>query len=143
MNWRSATRSYLSAVVLPICVAVWIYLSFRKYRPIPLEKVVDAWNRLPIKNIDFLHSFQPADWFVYNLPDGLWAFSFTSFVLLSTKNASRRVANGYLVLAIAIMALLEIAQLWLPLGTFDYFDLLAILVGTLAATVLNFRLRTL
>ncbi len=77
----------------------------------------------------YLH-FKIPDWIIYNLPDGLWVFSLTSFLLMvwnfriTFKNILW-VASGFIIMVIA-----EFLQLFhIIRGTFDYYDLLYSFIG--------------
>jgi|LakMenEpi03Aug12_release.lakeMendotaPanAssembly.Ray.scaffolds.fasta_scaffold458926_1 hypothetical protein len=62
-------------------------------------------------------------WIKYNLPDGLWAFSFGSFLYLSFSGLRRKI---YLILGFIVAILMEILQPVFINGTFDIIDLLFI-----------------
>jgi hypothetical protein len=75
-------------------------------------------------------------WVVFNLPDGLWSYSFLSFTLILWKN--ERSLNAYLWLSIAFLVgiLLEICQYFhLISGTFDWLDILVYLIFNLFAII--------
>ena len=71
------------------------------------------------------------DWFVYNLPDGLWAFGFMSFLVISCQSDSRKTRVFYYGLGFLVMIAIEIAQVDFIPGTYDPDDLVAILSGAL------------
>lgn len=105
---------------MPIAISVSVYLFFRENRPTLLIGI------FPIEPF----KLSPAlDWFVYNLPDGLWAFGFMSYLVISCHNNSQMTRVIYYALGIALMIGLEVSQGWLLPGTFDPKDLVAILVG--------------
>ncbi len=64
------------------------------------------------------------DWFLYSLPDGLWLFSYISFLLVVWGNTISK-HNIHWVLLVPLIAILsEIGQLIkLVPGTFDIVDL--------------------
>lgn len=74
------------------------------------------------------------NWIVFNLPDALWAFSLTSFIVLATRTDSRNIKLLYLFVSILIMLVLEIT-----VGTFDWLDLGAMLLGSCASISLMRR----
>jgi glycopeptide antibiotics resistance protein len=68
-------------------------------------------------------------WLVFNLPDALWSFSFTNFLMLSSKNNSLTVRNMYLIFGVLVMLASEVAQGSFLNGTFDLLDIVAISIG--------------
>ena len=71
------------------------------------------------------------NWFLYSLPDGLWLFSYLSVLLVVWDNAISK-HNIYWLLLVPIVAIFsEIGQLVeIVPGTFDIFDLIFYLWGT-------------
>jgi hypothetical protein len=77
------------------------------------------------------------NWIIYNLPDALWAFSLTSFVILATRTDSRKIKLLYLFMSVVIMSVLEIT-----VGTFDWLDLAAMFIGScLSISIMRSELR--
>ncbi len=69
---------------------------------------------------------------LYSLPDGLWLFSYISFILLLWKNEIKN-ENLFWILIIPLISLVsELGQLtnFVP-GTFDFSDLLVYFLGTI------------
>ena len=121
-------------VILPLILAISIYAIFRPYPPdnlVPFLKWLSP-PRLYL-NSDF-------DWLVYNVPDGLWAFSFTSFLIIHTRSDSSRVRWLCVSTGLTTMILLELMQIHWVAGRFDFLDITAILLGFLCSLLL---LRTL
>ena len=125
-------------VLVPLLFAIGIY-AFLRVDPPPLLKILMvkfqnnsifhiAWNNL--------ETTRTPDWFVFNLPDGLWAFSFTSFLMISTKRDSSRTRQIYLLIGLLVMVGLELLQGSVLMGTFDPFDLLAIFLGFVTSVYL-------
>lgn len=120
----SAVRwAYLLLVVLPLAVAAGIYLFFRSNPP-PLLQALIAWH--PVSVIRLGTHF---DWLVYNVPDALWAFGFTSFLLIACRRDSPMVRKLYLTAGFVLMIGVEVGQgRWLA-GTYDPLDVVATVVG--------------
>ena len=77
-------------------------------------------------------------WLVYNLPDGLWSYSLTSFLIITTRTDSQVTKIFYLLLGLAMMLVTEIIY-----GTFDWLDVIAMVGGVLASVwLLQTHLRT-
>jgi hypothetical protein len=120
----SAVRwAYLLFVVLPLAVATGIYLFFRASPP-PLLQALIAWH--PISVIRLGTHF---DWLVYNAPDALWSFGFTSFLLIACRRDSPMVRSLYLTLGFVLMIGLEVGQGRWFAGTYDPLDVVATAAG--------------
>lgn len=114
---------YLCFVILPLITAVCIYIFFRPIKPIFFNI---------FKLINYALSIRldaNFDWLIYNVPDGLWAFSFTSFIKLVTRNDSLLIKRIYLISAVLIMFGYEFGQIFYLDGTFDSYDLIATAIG--------------
>ncbi len=130
-------RRYVYYVILPLALGALPYLFLRKDAPV----FVIAIQKLLRNYFDFDFSQHQAirldsnwDWVVYNLPDALWAFSLTSFIVLATRTDSRNTKLLYLFASIAIMLVLEIT-----VGTFDWLDLAAMFIGSCTSIALMRR----
>lgn len=105
-------------VLVPLLVGAFLYLLFGDpdiwlLRRIGLSDNLQNW----------LHEQQGWTWIVYNLPDGLWAFSFVGCVILIQKKARSQYLGRWLCLCLAIMVLFEFAQhIDLIRGTADLLD---------------------
>jgi|688.fasta_scaffold466604_1 VanZ family protein len=116
---------YLFYVVLPLALAIIIYILFRSNPPALLAAVISLVST----------TYQPIlleadfDWFIYNVPDALWAFSFMSFLMITSRLDGPIIRGMYLMLGLTIMILLEVTQgIYLP-GTYDYLDVVAVALG--------------
>jgi hypothetical protein len=71
------------------------------------------------------------NWFLYSLPDGLWLFSYVSVLLVVWDNAISKHNIHWLLLVPIVAIFSEIGQLFeIVPGTFDIFDLIFYLLGT-------------
>ncbi|MBZ1350600.1 hypothetical protein KZZ10_08060 [Alcaligenaceae bacterium LF4-65] len=69
------------------------------------------------------------DWLVYNVPDGLWSFSFMSFLLIACRNDRPATRKLCLAFGSILMIGVEVAQgIYIP-GTYDHLDVLATVAG--------------
>ena len=126
-------KQILTQVVLPLFVGTLIYILFR-----PLNQIF--WGLLNITPIETLNNFATSNinlhnWFIYNLPNGLWLFSFIktiSFLKYSSKS------NLLLTFPILIGLIYEFGQFVniLP-GTFDTLDIVTVLMFGVIALVNN------
>jgi hypothetical protein len=117
---------YGGFVLLPLGIAVLIYGMFRVSLP-PL--LIWVWHQPPLKlGSNF-------DWLVYNVPDALWAFGFTSFLLIACRRDSPMVRKLYLTVGFVLMIGLEVGQGRWFAGTYDPLDVVATVVGAGLACV--------
>jgi hypothetical protein len=81
----------------------------------------------PIKQIfPLISSTQTPNWVKYNLPDGLWVYSFLSTFYLIWRHMISKYFIAWILLAIILSFFLELLQaMHIIPGTFDWFDLLA------------------
>lgn len=100
-------------VIIPLIIGVLLYVFTRETKPYFLS----------IFNANF-HKIETANWVKYNLPDGLWAFSFTSLIILIWDN--EKTTSFYMWLIITLLAIIGFE---IFLGVFDLLDLLFILSG--------------
>lgn len=124
-------------VLLPLALAVGIYIAFRSSPPLLLSAMID-W--LPFNS----HPFKLGsnfDWLVYNVPDGLWSFSFMSFLMIACRNDQPRTVKFYLVFGLALMVAVEVTQGSILPGTYDNLDLVATVAGAGLSYILLCRLR--
>jgi hypothetical protein len=79
-------------------------------------------------------------WVYFSLPDGLWAYSFSSAILIHYNN-DRKQANFWLKVPFFLAVMLEIFQSfqWFP-GTFDFLDLLFSIIGFFLSKIILIRL---
>jgi hypothetical protein len=104
------------------------YLFLRKDAPVfvvAIQKLLRNYFEFGFEHHRVSHLDSHWDWVVYNLPDALWAFSLTSFIVLATRKDSRNTKLLYLSLSILVMLVLEI-----NVGTFDWLDLAAMIIGS-------------
>ena len=131
---RSVKRCYflfIPLVFLPLLIALSIYAFLR---PTPLQLIGGLeFLHYPLDN----HYTNDAKWFLYNVPDGLWAFSFESFLFLSFINDQLWLRATMLMFGLIVMFLLECLQKNILPGTFDTADLFAILLGVTSSIILS------
>ena len=121
-------------MILPISFGTLPYILLRKDAAIFIVTIKEKLKKY--FNIEFNHHQvfrldSNLDWIVYNLPDALWAFSLTSFILLSTRTDSKKIQLLYLFTGILVMLFLENT-----IGTFDWLDILAMFSGFIISILL-------
>ena len=122
MEW-SEVWAYSLFVVTPLIFALIIYATLRVDPP-QVVHALKGWSGQTAFLIP-----DHFDWLVYNAPDGLWAFSMTSFLMLTSKKDSRLQRTCYLTIGIIVMLGLELLQGSMLAGTFDVKDAIWILVS--------------
>jgi peptidoglycan/LPS O-acetylase OafA/YrhL len=122
-------------VLLPLALAGGIYIAFRSSPPLLLSAMIELlpYNAHPFKlGSNF-------DWLVYNVPDGLWSFSFTSFLLIACRNDRPATRKLYSASGSILMVNIEVAQgIYLP-GTYDHLDVVATIAGAGLSYLMLYR----
>ena len=123
-------------VIAPMLFAVLIYVFFRTELPPVLLSFLnefgieqDSWTAIKLS--------RESEWFVFNLPDGLWAFSFTSFIAIVSSRDKQIIYWMSVLSVLGVMIVLEVLQGSLFAGTYDLNDVIAILIGFLSALLLT------
>jgi hypothetical protein len=128
---QSDLWAYGLLVVMPMIIALGIYATLRVDPP-QLVHALKGWGGQTVFLIP-----DHFDWLIYNAPDGLWAFSMTSFLMLTSKKDSRLQRTWYLTIGIVVMLGLELLQGSVLAGTFDVKDAIWILVGFIFSVVVT------
>lgn len=116
---------------IPIMLGGVIYIIFRTEKLIMFH----WFEYLSLSNeVNFIKTFKNVysfpDWFIYNLPDGLWLCSYTAISLEIWKHSITK-QNIFWIFSIPFITILsEIFQLFkiIP-GTFDFIDIVFYLFG--------------
>ena len=110
----------LCNVILPLFLGGLIYYFTRQHSIFFLS----YFDRL--LNLHHTYHLELPPWTTYNLPDGLWTFSFSSILLIIWKRHINLQNLLWLLTPLTIAVFLEFT-----FGTFDKIDLFYILVGGL------------
>ena len=111
-----------------------IYIAFRQdtlkmfswFDSINLSAVISKLRLFTLPLSDYL-----PNWFLYSLPDGLWLFSYLSVLLVVWDNVISKHNIHWLLLVSVVAIFSEIGQFFkIVPGTFDIFDLIFYLGGT-------------
>jgi hypothetical protein len=122
MNTRPILRMYIAHIVLPFLMGCMLYVIGR---PLSLLRIGVS---LKIDNTNILIPLPK--WVVYNLPDGLWLYSFLMLLIFIWQGQNNREAFLWYSLLIVIALGSELLQKYsLTLGTFDLLDILAYLIA--------------
>ena len=126
--------------VLPITIGTLIYLLFR-----PTHLTVFHWVEalglysLILKARAFLDiSYYMPEWFVYSLPNGLWAYSFMFFMSFIWGDVKSFIKTFFIVLVVVLSVGSELSQLLsLVPGTFCLTDVFFYTFGLFAGFLLS------
>lgn len=119
-------------VILPLLIGGLIYilfradslLMFRWLDTIGLRQVIETARQF------IEHSYLPS-WTIYSLPDALWVFSFTNFMLIIWHDKFSAQTAFWVFIAPTVGLLSEIGQAFHFIrGTFDPTDLALILIAS-------------
>jgi len=120
-------------VLLPLALAGGIYIAFRSSPPLLLSAMIELlpYNAHPFKlGSNF-------DWLVYNVPDGLWSFSFTSFLLIACRNDRPATRKLYLASGSILMVCIEVAQAIHDTGALEHAQRCAVAEADMACKALD------
>lgn len=111
---------------VPLTIGGVLYIAYRPlnlkmfhwFRLIGIEKFI-----LDLREI--FSSYTPPDFFIYNLPYGLWSFSFSSLLILIWKFKLEKGLFLYLIISFSLVIVPELLQYFEKIpGTFDLIDVL-------------------
>lgn len=132
MNKTILAKRILTSL-LPLIFGGLIYLTYRvetlkMFGWFDSMKATDFINFL--RTNDFLQTINLPEWIKYSLPDALWIFSFTYFMLTIWKFKITQSSAFWIFLAPVIGLFSELGQLYgvVP-GTYDPVDLILIIVA--------------
>ena len=131
-------QAILAHVVAPVLLGGTIYVLWRSprllvfswLRSVGLDPLIEACRHATAPMLAFLHA-----WSLNSMPDGLWVYSFTSFVLLVWHRVPNSIDKVLWVSAPGLLALGGEGLQWLGFvpGTFDVADTCACVVGATLA----------
>jgi hypothetical protein len=111
---------------VPLTIGGVLYIAYR-----PLDLKMFHWFRLiGIEKFildlrEIFSSYTPPDFFIYNLPYGLWSFSFSSLLILIWKFKLEKGLFLYLIISFSLVIVPELLQYFEKIpGTFDLIDVL-------------------
>ena len=111
---------------VPLTIGGVLYIAYR-----PLDLKMFHWFRLiGIEKFildlrEIFSSYTPPDFFIYNLPYGLWSISFSSLLILIWKFKLEKGLFLYLIISFSLVIVPELLQYFEKIpGTFDLIDVL-------------------
>ena len=113
---------------IPLFLGLFIYLGFRQKNILLFKWLNDlslSNYAYSIRRIVNPNEIIYENIFVFNLPDGLWVYSFTSVMLIVWQGNVSRDNILYVTIPLILAIVSELGQFFgLIMGTFDVFDLL-------------------
>jgi hypothetical protein len=128
-RWR---RFFLLHVVLPTAVGATIYLLFRTTSLLVFDWL-QTLHLLPLVMVarQFCSAIRLPEWLLYSLPDGLWVYAVTSWMILIW---SRRPPMPWLIVGVALGVGGELGQaVGMVSGTYQHLDMIFYLLGFITA----------
>lgn len=128
-------------VVLPLLVGSVIYLLFR-----PTSLLMFRWAKhfgifdyvIKMRAVIFKYNAYLPKWFIFSLPNALWVYSLTAYMLLLWYGHSGKMKYFWISLGLLFSAGMEILQYFYILpGTFDLKDLVFVIAGFALPILLN------
>lgn len=121
-------------VAMPLVAGILIYLLWRSPSLVVFHWLAGIGFLEPVLALrSFAQPIGPAmpHWVLFSLPDGLWAYSLSSAILLAWQGHSSRSWLIWFVLAAILGLFSEIGQYMdLVPGTFDFADALCYVIGS-------------
>jgi len=131
-------KNILTYVIFPILIGGMIYIVSRSKS----LKMFDWFEKINLSNEigiirDYSSNVQLPNWIIYNLPDLLWVFSFTSLLFIIWSKQIKKENVFYLIFPMGIGVLSEFGQLFSMInGTFDTVDIIFYVFGGLSSILL-------
>jgi len=125
----------MTYVILPIFIGGLIYIVSRSKS----LKMFDWFEKINLSNEvriirDYFSNVELPNWIIYNLPDFLWVFSFTSLLFIIWNKKIEKENVFYLLFPMGIGVLSEFGQLFSIInGTFDKVDIIFYVFGGLSS----------
>jgi hypothetical protein len=125
----------MTYVLLPIFIGGLIYIVSRSKS----LKMFDWFEKINLSNEvriirDYFSNVELPNWIIYNLPDFLWVFSFTSLLFIIWNKKIEKENVFYLLFPMGIGVLSEFGQLFSIInGTFDKVDIIFYVFGGLSS----------
>ena len=136
---KSALIHLIFRVLMPVLIGCCIYIFFRK----PILTYNNWLSYLDMSIPSIRIDINLPEFILYNLPDGLWAYSLVYSIIWVNQNANDFLFKILLGIAIAIVFASEFLQLTGTIaGTFDIMDLAFLSIGIFLGIISNIKLKT-
>ncbi|SUX43454.1 hypothetical protein [Chryseobacterium indoltheticum] len=126
------TKVILNSIIA-LTIGTLIYLLFR-VSTLKIFSWINVFEidftKCKLRDLALSYSAALPQWFIFSLPDGLWAFSYTS-IMLCIWDFKINSKNIFWILLIPLIAIIsEIGQkIKIVSGTYDHYDLLFYIMG--------------
>ena len=120
-------------VLIPMIIGGFIYIIFREKNLLMFNwfNFVGCENLVDFLRYNFSKYYIP-NWLLFNYPDGIWIYSFVSFMLIIWNGVKSNTKFVWLAIAPILGISAEIGQyINIIPGTYDKFDLMFCLLGSL------------
>ncbi len=111
-------------LIIPLLIGGFIYISFRSNTLILFnisDDISDSFQT--VRNLTLPYRKSIPNWIIYSLPDFIWAYTFTTAIILINQDKFRTF-NRYCLLLLMVVLTHEILQLFhIVRGNFDIIDL--------------------
>lgn len=124
-----------SMIISSLIFGLLIYLGFRDN--LIINKLIHG---MIIK--DYCLSASLPNWFVYSLPDALWMFALILLIVTIWDFDFTKSCIAWIIISFLTGVLFEILQkLKMINGTFDYIDLIFMIIASILPILLTFKVR--
>lgn len=133
-------RKIIFASFIPLLFGALIYLVFRSstIRFITWSRIAENRSSIILSLRKHFLDISIPDWFIYNLPDGLWVFGLTSLLSEIWKDTNNFQSAIWMTSPIIIAILHEFLQFNSSIsGTFDIMDIFFYLIGYSLSLIIN------
>jgi len=121
----NTTIKYILHVLVPFLIGASIYILFRGFY------FFDYSVKSFLGNV-----FTLPNWLLYNLPDGLWLYSFLATIKFIWIRKSKKAGMVWMVLSVTFCFVAEILQDYgIVHGTFDWHDIMFYVIAIICSTV--------
>lgn len=133
----------LFTVILPLAAGIAIYIFARPTSVAGFNWIENTALKTSLASFQLDLSLKLPNIVLYNLPDFLWIFAFTSLMNLLWSEEKNSIKNLYVIAPLIIAFAHETGQGFSKInGTFDTLDLLFYIIGSGASIILYGYLKT-
>ena len=136
MTIKSTTALF---TLTPLISGICLYLLFRDYNIQLFDWILfkDFKEYASILRIDKSHL---PSWIIYNLPDGLWIFSFTSLMCYMWKDEISYLSIIWILFPLVFAFCFEFGQKFNFIkGTYDKYDLITYIISNILSILFNIK----
>ena len=114
-------------IIVPMVLGAFVYVCFRQKDLFGISSLAFP-SLFPGQTLPY--------WVLFNLPDALWAYSLTSFIMILWMSITGRVSQLWFIVGVCVAICFELGQYFQIIeGTFDQLDLVWILAACIISWV--------